>query len=97
MNSTKITEHTMTTNVKENDRPSEVVVQNELFVKIKAENDKLWEYIQKGEKNTEFLKNCFGKILDNMSTKGEAKNGPQTPMNHKIINNMPCQHCHGDQ
>lgn len=46
---------------------------NELYLKIKTENEKLWEYIQKGEKNTEFLKSCFGKILDNISAKGETK------------------------
>ena len=45
------------------------------------ENKKLWEYVQKGEKSTEFLKMCFEKMFENMNKNPES----QPP---KVINNL---------
>lgn len=50
---------------------------------MKSENERLWDYIKKGEQNNEFLKTCFEKMFDNMSKKdGNDSSNP------KIVNNL---------
>lgn len=67
--STRYHEETLETN---NNR----IKPEDLFSSIKNENKKLLEYIEKGDKNTEFLKDCFNKILDNLSKKDGREHCP---------------------
>lgn len=59
-----------------------------LISNFQNENDKLWGFVQKGEQNTEFLKTCFDKLLDNMSQrdKGSVINDP--PHHQDNVNNI---------
>lgn len=61
---------------------------DKLISNFQNENDKLWSCVQKGEQNTEFLKSCFDKLLDNISQrdKGSVMNEP--PHHQDNVNNI---------
>ena len=47
---------------------------------FKAENDKLWEYLKKGEKDVDFIKQSFEKLLENfLKTQSEQRRPGSVP------------------
>ena len=60
---------------------------DKLLSNFQNENDKLWTFLQKGEQNTEFLKTCFDKLLDNMSQRDKSVNN-DAPHHQDNVNNI---------
>lgn len=59
-----------------------------LLASFQNENNQLWSCLQRGEKNTEFLKTCFDKLLDNVSHKDKGSVNNDTPRHQDNINNI---------
>ncbi len=70
--------------------------QHKIFDKILSnfqnENERLWKYVQKGEEDTKFLKNCFEKMIENMSQKDRSVMNDLP--GQKIVNRIQCPHQH---
>lgn len=59
---------------------------------LQEENKKIQEHIQRGEQNTEFLKDVFHKMLDAL----QKQQNPNQSSAHEIINKITCPHCEKD-
>jgi len=59
---------------------------DKLLSNFQNENEKLWQFVQKGEQNTEFLKTCFDKLLDNMSQRDKDSVNNDIPNRYENVN-----------
>jgi len=67
---------------------NEQKLMDKLISNFQNENDKLWTFVQKGEQNTEFLKSCFDRLLDNMSQRDKGSVNNDVPHHQDNINNI---------
>ena len=92
MEKTKITHNYYGTpegaNGKSDDKVIEKIIEN-----FKQENEKLWDYLKKGDNDVDFIKTVFEKLLESYANKDQRDNS--RTFHNETINPVHCNGVHG--
>lgn len=67
---------------------SEQKLVDQLIANFQNENDRLWDFVQKGEHNTEFIKGYFDKLFETISQRDKGSIANDSPHHQENVNNI---------